>query len=308
MRKAIVDGVVRNLMDEGDDIWESLRRERPRIVCVGCGGPAHTRETRIDRLVVRTFAHNPGQAERCRLFGGVESAEHEVLKESIVRSARSSGWTADIEVISRDERVRADVVCTKGSRTHSWEAQLAVLSRADANDRHEKYVNEWSNTTWVHTRRRDWSKDIPCLRVDEETRRKVVGGVYVDELAEERIAPTLLTSFVPRVLDNDRIQYLLEPFGFYRDLRVAPTAKVSRRHRGSDREGVVYSTTDCPTEEPVVDLFGDVVSEAVRVRKTVDDKRWWEQRARLAAAKQLDGVTLDETDIEALRRRWIPDV
>jgi hypothetical protein len=311
MRKALVDGLLVNLMDDGDQLWTFLRREAPPIVCVGCGGKAHTRELNFGLLTVRTFAHNPGFGERCRLLGDVgESAEHEVLKEAIVKTARSSGWQADIEVISPDEKVRADVVCSRNGRTHSWEAQLASLNRRLANERHEKYVHTWGNTTWVHTRSRDWSKDIPCVRVDDDTQETVVGGIYADDGGEVPVPPTPLVAYVPRILNNDGIQYLLEPFGFYRDLGATPhTRRRSGLRRRSLREGIYYSDTDCPSDEGDDDLprFGfDCVEMPNTAPPAPADllegktEEWWIGRARMARARQATGGRLDGTDRKAL--------
>lgn len=307
MRKALIEGVVVNLIDDGDEVWEHLRKEGPPIVCVGCGGRAHTRETTYDSLTVRMFVHNAGYGERCRLLGDVgEGPKHELLKEQIVRAARSGGWSADVEVISPDEKVRADVVCTNGDRTHTWEAQLATLNRHLANERHERYVHTWGNTTWVHTGYREWSKDIPSIRVDEEQRDTVIGGVYVN--AEEPVPPAPLSGYVPRILDRIQIVYVTDPFGYYQDSSIPSKPKQRRQRQASGREGIAYSTTDCPTEQvdvtETLSLFGDVVSEAVRVQKTITDDQWWSQRARRAAARQLDGIALDEIDRESLRRAW----
>lgn len=311
MRKAIVEGIVVNLIDDGDEVWEYLRREDPPIVCVGCGGRAHTREAVFDTWSMRTFVHNPGFGERCRLLGDVgEGPQHEMLKERIVRAARSGGWSADVEVISPDEKVRADVVCTNGERTHTWEAQLATLNRHLANQRHEKYVHAWGNTTWVHTGFREWSKDIPCLRVDDDHRETVIGGVYVS--AEQPVPPSPLAPYVPRILDNIQINYVTDPFGYYQDSSIP--AKPKERHRkASDRKGVFYSQSDCPTEqiEPTTNLFGEVVNapaaQSTRMQLAATDESWWRRRARLAAAKHLDGVALDDLDREALDRLYRRD-
>lgn len=317
MRKAIVDGQLVNLMDDVDIPWDAIRRGRMPIVCVGCGGKAHTRERTFDGVAtLRLFAHNPGFADKCRLFNDVaESDEHELLKEAIVRTARASGWTADIEVVSPDERVRADVVCRRDGRTHSWEAQLASLNRGTAIDRHERYVHSFGRTTWVHTRRRDWSTDIPCVRVDDETQQTVVGGIFVDERAEEQVPPTPLASYVPRILDADGIQYLLEPFGFYRDLGAISTQRRrSGRSRRMLREGIYYSTTDCPSDTADDDL--DELSLAASEPATEDGWAARHQRspdeepavstasltgaARMAAAREAAGLPLNERDRQAL--------
>lgn len=311
MRRAIVDGYEVDFTRTDADIdaiWDAMRREGLDGVCPGCSGRVHTRATPYGLGVIRVFAHNPGYGERCRMLGGTgEGPLHEALKEHIVRTARAGGWQVDVEVVSPCEKVRADVLCTKDGRTHSWEAQLAGINRRDVNQRHERYVHTWGDTTWVHTGHREWSKDIPCVRVDEEEQRIVVGGIYVN--AEERVPEAPLALYVPRILDRNQIVYVTDPFGYYQDSSIAPSEKPKKAQRQiSQIEGIFYSRSVCPTEQldpaATFDLFGDVVTEAVRVQSAVEDTGWWQRRARVAAAKKLDGITLDEVDAEALARLY----
>ena len=77
-----------------------------------------------DRSAFGIFAHNPGQADRCRLLGWEESAEHDLLKHRLALAARSVGAKTEFEVMLGDT-CRADVVATLPSGTR-WglEAQL----------------------------------------------------------------------------------------------------------------------------------------------------------------------------------------
>lgn len=192
-----------------DADWDELRRDAPELRCFGCGGRMHTRAIPLtdplpdEPTELHIFAHNPHEGDRCRRLGWDESPGHHRLKRQLARGARRAGWTVELEVQAHPE-CRADVVATNptGDKTHALEAQLAGLSTHDALERHKNYVNEFGRCTWTHTGRREWSTQVPSLRVDAQDQSIVVGGILIDAVEHIEAPPTPLLEVVPEVLDQ----------------------------------------------------------------------------------------------------------
>jgi hypothetical protein len=231
MWTALLDDEVINLESMSPDDKHVIRAETPDFVCRGCGGPVHTRHVPdgndTDPFLV--FAHNPGAAELCRQLGfhTDESDAHHRLKATLAAAARKAGWTADLEVPG--DGCRADVVVTKGSKTRVLEAQISGLSVADALERTRRYRTSFGNPLWTHTKRRDWSTQVPSVRIDDpdDTANPVViGGVMVDQAGRIPAKPEPLATVVPRILDG-HLRYLFdadEQFGFFIELAAAVAA------------------------------------------------------------------------------------
>jgi hypothetical protein len=268
MWTALVEGYKIDLSLRDDELWHAIRRERPLTICANCFGNAHTVsipgvDAKGQPTELRIFAHNPGEGQRCRLLGGDESPEHHGFKATIATAVRlTPGWRAELEVMSADERCRADVVAHGPSgQTWALEAQLARLGVPDAHDRHERYIGAWSNTTWLHTRRREWAHQIPSLRVDDEELTDVVGGLFIDDGGEISAPRVSVAALVPRLIRQERITYIYgderEDWGFYRDLSIQPAAASVRQPTPSPRAVRVLSGatvgSDCerpPTAPP----------------------------------------------------------
>ncbi len=229
-----------------DHEWEELRARAPALKCVGCRGKMHTYEVQLvtaagaaaPATTLRIFRHNPGYAERCRLMGWQESAEHDLLKTRLAEGARRAGWNAQVEVW-HDESCRADVVATHptSGNQHALEAQLATLSTHDALERHGRYVDAFGACTWTHSGRREWSKRIPSLRVTYEAPTTVVGGVLVDPSEDVEADPMPVVQVIDGVLRN-QIIYIYDnnsDWGTY-VLRDSLTRSTNLRRRRSPRQ------------------------------------------------------------------------
>ena len=187
------------------DRSESLRLYREKNVpwrCRGCQGTVHMRRQQDSPATTGliTFAHNPGEAEKCRALGfhTDESPEHHELKDRLAKAATQAGWDAELEVYG--DGCRADVVVSKkGASSRVLEAQLATLSERDAVERSERYLREFGQPTWTHTGSRPWSKRVESLRVDDDL-STVIDGVYVDQAGDQRADPAPLATVIPSIL------------------------------------------------------------------------------------------------------------
>ena len=193
------------------DLDESMKLHQDRLMpwqCRGCGGRVHMRIHRDDgdELALVTFAHNPGEAERCRELGfhTDESPEHHRLKDRLSTAAKSAGWSAELEVPG--DRCRADVVVSKKGATRVLEAQVSPLGERDALDRTDRYARCFGPPTWTHTRPRPWSRKVESLRVDDDL-ETVVDGVYLDQSGDVRAEPRPLADTVTDVLER-RLRYV----------------------------------------------------------------------------------------------------
>lgn len=234
-----------------DDEWHAFRREPVPASCEGCGGPMHTKAIPIDRPLpgepaeLRIFAHNPGVAQRCRQLGYDGSPSHDRLKRRIAHGARRAGWTTQYEVQS-SPTCRTDVLATnpRTGKTRALEAQLAGLTTADALDRHARYVADFGDCTWVHSGRREWSSQIPSLKVNQE-HDLVVSGILVDLSDGVEAPPTPVEDVVGDVLTNMILWVYASDWGTYvlRDAlsRQAPTRPPGR----ASRRGVKGATRFC---------------------------------------------------------------
>lgn len=176
---------------------------RVPVKCRGCGGRAHVRLHRgdDDLVVMYTFAHNPGEAEKCRQLGFHidESPQHHALKGHLADAATSRGWKVDLEVPG--DRCRADVVAEKNGIRRVMEAQLASLSVQDAVERTERYERSFGQTLWTHTGFRPWSKQVESVRVDEEL-DQVIGGIFKDQGGNEKHEPLAIKTAVGDILSG----------------------------------------------------------------------------------------------------------
>lgn len=171
------------------DDWRAIKRERPPLHCLTCEGRCYAVDQpywvtapgggRVLR-VVQMFRHNPGAAKACREMGGEpETPAHAALKQTIARGIEAVGGRARFEVVHAD-RCRSDVVGTKGRgkpRRFGYEAQLAFLSKEDAEARQERYEAHVDRNTWLHTGDRRWPATVPCLKVDGADQSRVIDGI-----------------------------------------------------------------------------------------------------------------------------------
>lgn len=209
--------------------------------CRGCGGSVHMRLHRDgeDHIAMWTFAHNPGEAEKCRELGfhTDESPAHHALKGRLASAATSRGWSVDLEVPG--DRCRADVVAEKNGTKRVMEAQLASLSLQDAVKRTERYERSFGQTLWTHTGFRPWSKQVESVRVDEEL-DQVVGGIYRDQGGNDKHDPLPLKSAVGDILAGKfRYVYFEEAGGtsgyFYPVGALATSRREPRQRQASIR-------------------------------------------------------------------------
>ena len=187
------------------DLDESMKLHQDREMpwqCRGCGGRVHMRShTVADQIDMVTFAHHPGEAEKCRALGfhTDESPEHHRLKNSLYTAARRAGWDASIEVPG--DRCRADVVASRKGATRVLEAQVSPLSERDVLDRTDRYQSSFGQTTWTHTKSRPWSRKVESLRVDGDL-TTVIDGVYLDQMGDKRAQPAPIEEIIPDVLSG----------------------------------------------------------------------------------------------------------
>lgn len=137
---------------------------RADLRCPTCGGRVHYRQLQRNDLTGAydikwtIFAHNPGEAERCRQLGGGESPAHDYLKRSIAYHALRNGYHADIEVVHAD-LCRSDVVIGTGNERHGIEIQMAHATIATIEERHQRYADALGsdrNVLWLTSGRRIW--------------------------------------------------------------------------------------------------------------------------------------------------------
>jgi hypothetical protein len=249
-----------------------LRAEAPPFMCRGCKGPVHTRHVPDgeDDDPFLVFAHNPGAAALCREFGyhTDESDEHHRLKSTLATSARSAGWSVDLEVPG--EGCKADVVVTRGERTRVLEAQLSALSIPDAVERTKRYTRAFGDPLWTHTRRRDWSKQVPSIQIDnaDGPTPNVIGGVMVDQEGRIHAPAAPLIRVVPRILNNS-LSYIYgaaEQYGFYIDLAQASSARPpTPQPEPAPRGAYVKDTCERPpvvgTAPPALDIASRVICD-----------------------------------------------
>jgi hypothetical protein len=182
-----------------------------------------------------TFAHNPGEAEKCRELGydSDESFEHQHLKGALAKTAERHGWKARLEVPG--DGCRADVVIDHPSRQRRvLEAQVSPLPTDVALRRHDLYVSQFGPTTWTHTRQRPWATQIESLRVADDL-ETVIDGVYEDQSGDVKAPPAPITAVLPKVLSGE-LRYVhwqsgSGDFGFFSPLGAAPATTVGRRLR-----------------------------------------------------------------------------
>lgn len=185
-RLALLEGVP-NTTVVTPDVFADTKGASLR--CPNCGGKVHYRQLARDEETGRydmrwtIFAHNAGEAEKCRQMGGGESREHDHLKRSIAYHAMRNGIPADIEVVHGD-LCRSDVVIGTGDQRHGIEIQMAHASAATIEQRHQRYADALGsdrNVLWLHTGRRIWG-DICRAEIDGNptTGYRIVTKVYGD--------------------------------------------------------------------------------------------------------------------------------
>ena len=230
------------LLDESE--LDALLKERPPIVCRSCKGGCHVRDnTHNPRLGLPigskpfiTFAHNPGNKERCQqMFGSYdESPQHYMLKDKLAKAAVAAGYDAQLEVPS--DGCRADVVATKNGRTHVLEAQCAEIGMDEAITRTNTYQREFGDTTWAHTKARRWSQKVPALQVDEGL-DKVVAGIFEDQGGNIPSEPAPIHTSFKRLLTGElRYVFFQESgttIGYYTPIGAKPTARHQRKRKKS---------------------------------------------------------------------------
>ena len=192
------------------DLDESMKLHQDREMpwqCRGCGGRVHMRSHKAaDEIDMVTFAHHPGEAEKCRALGfhTDESPEHHRLKDHLYRAARTAGWDAELEVPG--ERCRADVVASSRGVTRVLEAQVSPLSEREALDRSDLYQRSFGQPTWTHTRARPWSRKVESLRVADDL-TTVIDGVYLDQAGDQKADPSPVEDIIPDILSG-RLRYV----------------------------------------------------------------------------------------------------
>jgi hypothetical protein len=221
------------------------------FVCRGCGGRVHMRlhpGDESDEPFV-TFAHHPGEGERCRALGFhvEESPEHHRLKDAIARSAKDAGWSVELEVPG--DGCRADVVATRKGASRVLEAQLSPLGTEEAIRRTDLYTREFGPTTWTHTRVRPWSTRIESVRVDDGL-DTVVGGVFLDQEGSTPAPPTPLADTIPRIVAGELrwVYYHAggEEIGYFTPIGAVSTGKIPARvRRAANRSKRGTFVTEC---------------------------------------------------------------
>lgn len=79
---------------------------------------------RVSKLGTQHFVH-AWRADMCTT--APESAEHLLLKSTILRAVQVAGWNGDVEVCSPDGAGRVDVMATKDSLRVAFEVQLSAI-------------------------------------------------------------------------------------------------------------------------------------------------------------------------------------
>ena len=204
MFTATLTGEIVDLRDI--DLDESMKLHQDRAMpwqCRGCGGRVHMRTHRDEgeELALITFAHHPGEAQKCREMGfhTDESPEHHRLKNSLYVAARSAGWDAELEVPG--ERCRADVVARRKGATRVLEAQVSPLSEREALDRSDRYFESFGQPTWTHTKARPWSRMVESLRVADDL-TTVIDGVFLDQVGDLKAPPQPVADVIPDILSG----------------------------------------------------------------------------------------------------------
>lgn len=157
--------------------------------CPNCGGRVHPRRLHRPEGVAFSldwaiFAHNPGEAERCRLLGGGESPEHDTLKRRIANYAARNGLPWDVEV-SHGNGARSDVIIGEGINRTAVEVQLSGLATATLAERHQRYVDAMGGADtavmWcAQGTRRTWPPDVCRARIEERDVWRVDTPSYIN--------------------------------------------------------------------------------------------------------------------------------
>jgi hypothetical protein len=210
----------------------ALHADPPAIRCAGCKGRAHIKNLVDGPDPFMIFAHNPGEAERCRALGyhTDESVEHGMLKSALAQAARDAGWSVDVEVFGNNCRADVLAVDPKTNASRVLEAQVSHITAADVHDRTQRYIDNFGGrVTWTHQGPRGWanrSKDVEALRVDDDL-SIVVDGVALDQTGLRAPAQPI-EAVIPRILRKELRYVFLESFGFYLDL-AASSGSTARR-------------------------------------------------------------------------------
>lgn len=231
--------------------------------CANCNGRIHARRLWVpegERWTIRkaTFAHNPGEAEKCRMLGGGESAEHEALKHAIADHAHRNGLPVDVEVMHAD-RCRSDVVIGSGDDRTGVEIQLSASTVADAMARHERYAEALGGTRsvlWLTKGWRPWG-DVCRAHIEEQEDGQwlVAAKVYTAWPKPARTQHQAAPEFALRRAKRRVDWIMLEDDSHWVDrdeMRVdaraqAPRSKPARRSHDDD---IDYRTEDCERITP----------------------------------------------------------
>jgi hypothetical protein len=229
------------------DMPETMKLHQDRLMpwqCRGCGGRVHMRTHRdeAEQIVMVTFAHHPGEAERCRELGfhTDESPAHHQLKDRLAGTAKRAGWDVDLEVPG--DRCRADVVVSRRGQTRVLEAQLSPLGERDVLDRTDRYQRSFGQTTWTHTKPRPWSRKVESLRVADDL-STIIDGVYLDQAGNRKAEPAPIATTLPDIL-NGRLRYVFfdtseGTIGYFTPIG-APRGEVQTRKRQRQKIRGVY--------------------------------------------------------------------
>lgn len=133
---------IASLLDQSE--WDNLRAQKPAVELACCRSRGFMR---VSKLGTQHFVH-ARRITTCTI--APESAEHLFLKNVILKSARGSGWDADVEVCDPDAKWRADVMATKGKLRIAFEVQLSTIPFSELATRQQAYADSGVRGCWFY--------------------------------------------------------------------------------------------------------------------------------------------------------------
>lgn len=241
--------------DIADESWLELRQEANRakrlgdrlFTCVDCRQPVHPKE--FSERGTRWFAHNPGPHGGCALVTvGGESPEHVRLKTTIYQAAKKvAKWDADVEVPTGDVdndtgkpavvdvvAIRQGVAQIQRDDRRAFEVQLSALDAGHLLNRQEIRERFASRSTWVTTKRYQWSAMVPWYQVEPHNEQHpdlVVDGVLSmdEDTGECALVPPFEAYRMVGLILGRRMPWIGDLGGFILNYGAQPGGKAPRR-------------------------------------------------------------------------------